>query len=139
MSDLATRNTPGAGDELLDILIRMVAVWGTGWMGGEIVNRLLLDVLPRGWRIGISLVVTLGIVAALLPATKLWPRFGRTFFAWRYPIALLLAGYVGYQWHIHDYKESEEARLNEAIRWACAKSQSCQQAAVNYLVGKETE
>jgi hypothetical protein len=136
MSDLATRNAPGPGDELLDILIRWAAVWGPAWVGGETINRLLLDILPRGWRMGISLLVPLVIVGALLPAAERWPRFGRAFFAWRYPIALLLAGYVGYQWHIYDYKESDEARLNEARRVACMKSISCQRAVVEYLTGK---
>lgn len=134
MSDLATRNTPGSGDELLDILIRWVAVWGTAWVVGEAINRLLLDVLPRGWRIAISLLVPLVIVGALLPAAERWPRFGKAFFAWRYPIAFLLAGYVGYQLHIRDYKESDEARLNEARRVVCMKNISCQRAVVDYLV-----
>jgi hypothetical protein len=136
MSDQTTSSAQGAGEQLLDMLSRMVAVWGTAWAGGEIINRLLFEVVPRGWRMGITLLVTLVIVAAVQPATKLWPRFGRTFFAWRYPIVLMFAVYAGYQWHIHDYKESEEARLNEARRVACTKSISCQRAVVEYLTGQ---
>jgi hypothetical protein len=113
------KSVGGAAEELFDSAIKVVAVWGGAVMVGEGVNRLLMEILPRGWRIGISLVATLVVVAALLEGCGLWPRFRYAFFAWRYPIAILLAVYDGYQWHAHEFGRSQEARLNEAARWAC--------------------
>ena len=72
-------------------------------------------------------------MAAIFWGGEKWPGLRESFYAWRYPIVIVLAVYAGYQWHGYDYARSQEARLNEAVRWACAKSPLCQEMAVEYL------
>jgi hypothetical protein len=124
-------------EDFFDLTIKYVAVWGVALSLGEATNRVLHDVLPYGWRIIISL-----LAVYLFALIFFWGGTRRSglrdsFLAWRYPIAMLLAAYAGYQLHIYDYGRSQEARLNEAARWACAKNVSCQKAAVDYLADKE--
>jgi hypothetical protein len=134
--DASNKSVRGPAEELFDSAIKVVAVWGTAVMVGEGINRLLMEILPRGWRMGISLIAVLVVASALMQGCGLWPRFRDVFFAWRYPIAILLAVYAGYQWQASDYPKSREGRLNEAARWACAKIPSCQSAALEYLSDK---
>jgi hypothetical protein len=133
--DASNKSIRDSGEELFDFVIKVVAVWGTALTMGTGLSHLLMDIASRGWRLAISSIVTLVIASALMQACTLWPRFGRAFYVWRYPIAILVAVYVGYQWHAYDYPRSQEGQINEATRWACAKSPSCQKAAVDYLVG----
>ena len=135
--DASNNSIQGSGEQLFDGLNRGAAVWGSALTVGEAINRLLSEILSRGWRMGVSFLAAYLFVLAIFWGGEKWPRLRETFFAWRYPIAMLLAVYVGYQWHAHDYANSEEARLNDAVRWACTKSQSCQKTAVEYLVGRE--
>lgn len=134
---ISDKPVSGSAEELFDIVIRYVAVWGTALTAGDEANRLLGDSISRGWRVGLSLLVIWVVVMTIFLSWEKWPRIGRAFFAWRYPISIMLAVYVGYQWHAHDYGHSREAKLNEAARWACAKSPSCQSAALDYLSDKD--
>ncbi|NOJ40905.1 hypothetical protein [Bradyrhizobium australiense] len=108
-------------------------------MIAELANHVLTGLLPHPARVGIWLILVLLLVGGFFWGGEKWPRLRESFFAWRYPIAMLLAAYVGYQWHAHDYARSEEARLNEAARLACAKSSLCRKTAVDYLAGKELD
>jgi hypothetical protein len=134
--EASNKSGRGPGEELFDGLVRGVAVWWPAYMISEGLNHILSEVVSRGWRINISIVVPLLFVGTIFWGGERWPRLRDAFYALRYPIAMLLAVYVGYQWHAHDYANSEEARLNEAVRLACTKSQSCPNTAVEYLVGK---
>jgi hypothetical protein len=126
-----------SGEELFDLTIKYVAFWGTAAIIERVTDHLLNEVLPFGWRTSLSLIPALLFVVTFLWSDKRRPVLRDAFLAWRYPIALLLAAYGGYQLHIYDYGRSEEARLNEAARWACAKNVPCQKAAVAYLFDKD--
>ncbi len=129
----------GSAEELFDLTIKYVAVWGTAIGIGEGINGLLSGLLPRGWRISISLLAAYLFVLIIFWGGSKRPRFRDAFLAWRYPIAILLATYVGYQWHAHDYGRSREALTNEAARWACSQNLSCKKAALDYLSDKQID
>jgi hypothetical protein len=134
--DFSNKPLRSPGEEVFDGIVKAVAIWGTAWLIGEGTDQLLGTLMPRGWRDGISL-----LAAGLFLFTFFWschrrPDLREAFLAWRYPIAILLAVYGGYQLHIYDYGRSQEARLNEAARWACAKNASCQKAALDYSFDK---
>jgi len=124
-------------EELFDLASKLVAVWGTAFMVVDGVDHLLREVLPRAWHISISLAAAYLFLLAFFWGGEKRPALRDGFLAWRYPIAMLLAAYVGYLWHAHDYGRSREGRLNEAARWACARNVSCQKLALGYSADKE--
>lgn len=121
------------------MVVRAAVVWGSALMIAELANEALIGVLSRPTRVGIWLVLVFSLVGGFFWIGGRWPWWRDAFLSWRYPIAMLLAAYVGSQWHVYDYTRSEEARLNEAARWACAKSTFCQKTAVEYLAGREID
>ncbi|WKA26385.1 hypothetical protein [Bradyrhizobium roseum] len=108
-------------------------------MIAELANEALIGLLSRPARVVVWLVLVFSLVGGFFWIGGRWPRWRDAFLSWRYPIAMLLAAYVGYQWHVDDHAGSEEARLNEAARWACSKSKVCQKTAVEYLAGREID
>jgi len=137
--DVSNKPLRSAGAELFDAVIKLVAVWGTAAVVGEGMNRLLSELLSRGWRLSISLLAAYLFLLIFFWGGDKRPDLRDAFLAWRYPMVMLLAAYVGYQGHAHDYGRSLDGRLNEAARWACAKSQSCQKTALDYLADKELD
>lgn len=137
--DTSRRLQVRAVEEWTDLVIRAVVVWGSALMMAELIDHALIGLVSRPARVGIGLVAVVSLVGGFLWGGERWPRWRDAFLSWRYPIAMLLAVYVGYQWHAYDYTRSEEATFNEAVRRACAKSASCQKAAVEYLVGREID
>lgn len=137
--DASRRLERRAGEEWWDAVIRAAVVWGAAFVIAELADHALTGLVTRPARVGICSVVVFSLVGGFFWGGERWPRWRDSFLGWRYPIAMLLAAYVGYQWHAYDYIRSEEARLNEAARWACAKSTVCQKAAVDYLVGREID
>jgi hypothetical protein len=135
--EISDKTLRSSGEELFDLTIKYVAFWGTAAIIERVTDHLLNEVLPFGWRTGISLLAALLFVIAILWSDKRRPALRVAFLAWRYPIAMVLAAYAGYQLHIYDYGRSQEARLNEAARWACAKNASCQKTALDYLFDKD--
>jgi hypothetical protein len=135
--DISDKPLRSPGEELFDLTIKYVAFWGTAAIIERATDHLLSEVLSFGWRTSISLLAVLLFVVTILWSDKRRPDLRDAFLAWRYPIAMLLAAYGGYQLHVYDYGRSQEARLNEAARWACAKNDSCQKAAVDYILDKE--
>ncbi len=126
----------GQAEELFDLTIKYVAVWGTAAVIGEGLNRLLSELLPRGWRLSISLLAVYIFALIIFWGGSKRSGLRDAVLAWRYPIAMLLTAYLGYQWHAYEFLRSHEARLNEAARQACAKNISCQKAVVDYLSDK---
>jgi hypothetical protein len=53
--DASNKPLRGPAEELLDLTIKYVAVWGAAAVIGEGINSFLSELLPRGWRINISL------------------------------------------------------------------------------------
>jgi hypothetical protein len=135
--DISDKTLRSPGEELFDLSIKYLALWGSALAIEGVTNHFLRDLLPFGWRTSISFVAALLFGIAIFWSDKWRPDLRDAFLAWRYPIAMLLAAYGGYQLHIYDYGRSQEARLSEAARWACEKNVSCQKAAVDYLFDKD--
>lgn len=131
--DISGKPKESPGEAWWDLIIRAVVVWGTALMIAELTNHALIGVIPRGPRMLSCLILILLLVGGFFWGGETWPRLRDGFYSLRIPIAMVLAIYVGYQWHASDYAKSEEARLNEATRKACATSQLCQKRALGYL------
>ena len=129
----------GPAEELFDLTIKYAAVWGAAAVIGEGINRLLSDLLPRGWRISISLLAVYLFALIIFWGGRKRSSLRDAVLAWRYLIAITLAVYVGYQWCAHDYGRSHEALISEAARRACAQNLSCKKAAVDYLSDKQID
>ncbi len=138
-SNTPRRSTPG--EELLDGMITGVAVWGTAIGLGYAANIALsaIGLSHYGWRLGLSGIVTYLTVLSILLGGQKRPDLRNAFLAWRYPIAILVAGYVGYSLHSYVYSKSNEALVNNAARWACSRNQQCVHAAEQYLADKNLD
>lgn len=137
--DVSKKPLRGPAEELFDLTIKYVAVWGTAAVIGEGINGLLSELLPRGWRISISLLAVYLFVLIIFWGGSKRPGLRDAFLAWRYLVAILLAIYLGYQWQAYDYGRSPEALISEAARRACAQNLSCKKAAGDYLSDKQID
>jgi len=99
--DVSNKPLRSAGAELFDAVIKLVAVWGTAAVVGEGMNRLLSELLSRGWRLSISLLAAYLFLLIFFWGGDKRPDLRDAFLAWRYPMVMLLAAYVGYQGHAH--------------------------------------
>ena len=132
---------PSPAEELFDLTIKYLAVWGTSAGIGSAVYTILrsANLLTYGWRLGISMLVTYLAVLTIFVGGSKRPDLREAFLAWRYAIAILIAVYVGYSWHADAYSKSNEALVNNAVRWACSRNQQCVHAAEQYLADKNLD
>lgn len=130
--------TPSPAEELFDLAIKYLAVWGAGAGLGWAVYTVLhsANLFTYGWRLGMSMLVTYLAVLTIFVGGSKRPDLREAFLAWRYAIAILIAIYVGYSWHADAYSKSNEALVNDAVRRACSQNQQCVQAAQQYLADK---
>ncbi len=128
----------GPMDELVEVVSFWAVIWGAGIIVAGLVGYVIASVSTTSWMAQslVSVLVLLFKVGAATLALernhKLKDAFHSVVRRWRVPVAMLLAGLIGY--HVQAMHEftSERGESKRAAFWACAQLPDCIQKARDY-------